>query len=91
MAQHPLKFVKRNISSVVGLIPNKKKMLEVDESDRQFAQCLDIARKAINGEIGDNTGGATEYHTKAIKPNWNWSKLQKTASIGDHIFYKTIA
>lgn len=71
--------------------PNKEKLLKVDESDRQFAQCLDIARKAINGEIGDNTGGATEYHTKAIKPNWNWSKLQKTASIGDHIFYKTIA
>ena len=71
--------------------PNYKKLIAVDESDRQFAQCVDVARKAINGAIGDNTGGATEYHTKAIKPNWDYSKLKKTASIGDHIFYKTIA
>lgn len=71
--------------------PNYKKLINVDSSDRQFVQCLDVAQKAINGEIGDNTGGATEYHTKDIKPNWNYNKLQKTASIGDHIFYKTIA
>ena len=71
--------------------PNYDKLKNVTEADRTFAQCVDIAKKAINGEIGDNTGGATEYHTKSIKPNWNYNKLQKTASIGDHIFYKTIA
>lgn len=71
--------------------PNYKKLTTVDTSDRQFAQALDIAKKALNGEIGDNTGGATEYHTTAIRPNWNWAKLQKTASIGDHVFYRTIA
>lgn len=71
--------------------PNYEKLTNVDTSDRQFAQALDIAKKALNGEIGDNTGGATEYHTTAIKPNWNWNKLIKTASIGDHVFYKTIA
>lgn len=71
--------------------PNYKKLLAVDETDPQFKQALNIARLALNGQIGDNTGGATEYHTKAIKPNWDYSKLQKTASIGDHIFYKSLA
>ena len=71
--------------------PNYQKLLNVDESDANFRQAKNIATLAINDNIGDITGGATEYHTKAIKPNWDYSKLQKTASIGDHIFYKSIA
>ena len=71
--------------------PNYTKLQNVTTDDRQFAQALQIAQMAINGQLGDNTGGATEYHTKSITPNWDWNKLQKTASIGDHIFYKTVA
>lgn len=71
--------------------PNYKKLISVDDSDRYFVQAKSIAQKAIDDELGDITGGATEYHTKSIKPDWNYSKLQRTASIGDHIFYKTIA
>lgn len=71
--------------------PNYNKLINVDESDRTFVQAKDIAQKAINGVLGDITGGATEYHTRAIKPNWDYSKLVKTASIGDHIFYRSLA
>lgn len=70
--------------------PNYSKLQTVDTNDRQFAQALDVAKKALNGQIGDNTGGATEYHTTSIKPDWNWGKLSKTAVIGDHIFYRTV-
>ena len=71
--------------------PNYEKLQNVTTADRQFAQAYDIAVKAINGTLADNTGGATEYHTKSIKPNWNYDKLVKTAAIGDHIFYRSIA
>ena len=30
---------------------------------------------------------ADHYHRYDIKPNWDWSKLQKLGQIGDHIFY----
>lgn len=69
--------------------PNYLKLINVTTSDRLFKQAKDIATLAVNGQLADITGGATEYHTKAVKPKWNYEKLQKTASIGQHIFYKS--
>lgn len=69
--------------------PNYNKLTAVTTSDRLFKQAQDIATLAVNGQLADITGGATEYHTKAITPNWNYDKLTKTASIGQHIFYKS--
>ncbi len=31
--------------------------------------------------------GADHYHTTAIKPNWDYSKLKKVAVVDNHIFY----
>ena len=33
------------------------------------------------------TGEATYYHNTAVSPNWT-KKLERTAVIGDHIFYR---
>ncbi len=71
--------------------PNYKKMLSVTTSDPQFRQAWQIAEQAVAGKLPDITGGATEYHTKSIKPAWNWQKLAQTTTIGDHIFYRSLA
>lgn len=72
--------------------PNYKPMLSVTDSDKEFRQALEIATKAVTGQLPDITGGATEYHAKSIKPSsWNWHKLTQTTTIGDHIFYRSVA
>lgn len=68
--------------------PNRQKLLSVNSSDRQFKTALEIAQQAVNGTLPDITGGATEYHTTKISPKWDYSKLAKTANIGNHVFYK---
>lgn len=67
--------------------PNCEKMLEVTEIDKQYAQALAIAEKAVAGTLPDPTGGATHYHEYKILPKWAKS-LKQTTQIGNHIFYK---
>lgn len=66
--------------------PNYEKLLRVNEKDSQFAQAVQIAKKAYNGELPDITGGAVNYHAKSVNPYWAKS-MSKTATIGNHIFY----
>lgn len=70
--------------------PNRVKMEMVDASDPAFRVALGIASKAANGHLADRTGGATHYHTRAVRPAWRASG-QHTASLGAHEFYKGIA
>lgn len=42
----------------------------VDKTDKQFVDALEIAKKAVNGDLIDYTNGATHYHTKKISPKW---------------------
>jgi N-acetylmuramoyl-L-alanine amidase len=67
--------------------PNFIKMTQIDINDRMFAQCLRLARRAVNNVITDNTGGATHYHTDDIVPAWARGR-SPTAIIGNHIFYR---
>jgi N-acetylmuramoyl-L-alanine amidase len=46
-----------------------------------------VAAQAMSGVMLDITGGATHYHTKAVKPVWRKS-LDKIAVINNHIFYR---
>lgn len=66
--------------------PNYEKLLRVNEKDSQFAQAVQIAKKAYNVELPDITGGAINYHAKSVLPYWAKS-MSKTATIGNHIFY----
>lgn len=66
--------------------PNYQKLLNVTTKDSQFAQAVQIAQKAYNGELPDITGGATNYHAKSVSPYWAKS-MSKTTTIGNHVFY----
>ncbi len=46
-----------------------------------------VARAVLDGVELDLTGGATYYHTTAVRPRWA-RKFTKTAQIGVHVFYR---
>ncbi len=46
-----------------------------------------LARMMVDGRARVLTGGAVYYHSDAVNPRWA-KKMQKTAIIGDHIFYR---
>ena len=48
-----------------------------------------ILSEAIEGKSTDPTGGALYYfNPKLAAPAWDFSKLEKTAAIGSHTFYR---
>lgn len=71
--------------------PNLAKLESVDESDDDYAECLDISKGLIIGEVPDITDGATHYYATSMKESPKWaSKLYATRRIGRHIFLKEI-
>jgi spore germination cell wall hydrolase CwlJ-like protein len=46
-----------------------------------------IAYVMLNGAPRTLTSGATYFHTHGVKPRWS-RKFERTASIGDHLFYR---
>lgn len=68
-----------------------------DPNGIRFARALDteltiyqsILSSAINKESVDPTNGALFYfNPKLASPAWDFSKLVKTAEIGNHVFYR---
>lgn len=61
-------------------------------SDPAWADCVDVADKVLNGELADNTGGATSYFDNSLANNPPyWAKdgsNVKTLSIGNLNFWK---
>jgi len=71
--------------------PNREKLLDVDDSDPQFVQALDIADGALNGHISDLTHGADHYYARTMPSPPNWSVgLTPVATIGNHVFFRTV-
>jgi len=60
---------------------------EVISEPKAFERVSKVARAVMDGVAGNLTEGATHYHTKAVRPRWA-RVYQKTAQIGDHIFYR---
>jgi len=54
-----------------------------------WAKSEQLAAQILTGAVPLNnaTGGATNYHTVAVRPGWA-PTLKKTAQIGNHIFYR---
>ena len=52
-----------------------------------FEQVGKVARAILDGANYNLTGGATHYHTTAVRPNWSRVYTQ-TAKIGVHVFYR---
>lgn len=71
--------------------PNSQIINNVDDSDTVFADCLDIAKIACDGQLDDVTGGCTYYFaTGTLTPTWAQGKLP-AITIGRHEFYRNIA
>lgn len=52
-----------------------------------WGKAKNLAWKVLNKCYKELTGGALYYHADYVKPQWA-SKFKKTASIGNHVFYK---
>ncbi|WP_207102848.1 cell wall hydrolase [Paracoccus shandongensis] len=52
-----------------------------------YLRARDIARHALAGAPRVLTGGATYFHTPAVRPAWS-RRFQRTVQIGQHIFYR---
>lgn len=60
---------------------------DVAEEAISYAIAKEIARKALNRQLTDNTGGALYYHARRVSPSWS-AKYLKTVEVGRHLFYK---
>ena len=69
--------------------PNFQKLMKVGKSNPYFAAALEIARRAVDAELEDITGGATHYHADYVSPYWVKSN-KPSAIIGRHLFYKLV-
>ncbi len=53
-----------------------------------YARAQDGAKKAMEGELPDNTGGAVFFHANWLRHLPNWAKAShRTASIDGNVFY----
>jgi spore germination cell wall hydrolase CwlJ-like protein len=57
------------------------------KEDESYAIAKEIARKALNRQLTDRTGGALYFHTRKSTPNWSM-KYIRTVEVGKFIFYK---
>jgi spore germination cell wall hydrolase CwlJ-like protein len=57
------------------------------QEKKQYAHAKEIARKVLNRQLKDRTGGALYFHRKDLKPAWSKVYI-RTVRIGDHVFYK---
>lgn len=69
--------------------PNRAKIEDAAESDREFASCVRIARRAVMAALEDPTQGATHYHAKGATPPWTTGRTP-SAAIGNHLFYNDV-
>ena len=57
------------------------------KDDESYATAKEIARKALNLQLTDRTGGALYFHQRSARPDWA-AKYTKTVEIGEFVFYK---
>jgi spore germination cell wall hydrolase CwlJ-like protein len=57
------------------------------EENMHYAIAKEIARKALNRNLPDRTGGAMYFRQRKASPGWS-AEYIKTVEIGEHVFYK---
>ena len=57
------------------------------EEDQSYSIAKEIARKALNRQLTDRTGGAMYFHQRKATPGWS-AEYIKTVEIGEFVFYK---
>ena len=59
-----------------------------DAADEEsYSHAKEIARKALNRQLRDRTGGALYFHQRKVAPHWSKEYI-RTAEVGEHVFYK---
>lgn len=71
-----------------NIVANYQSMMKATDADPSFMRCKQIASEALNGSLIDITGGATYYHTTAIKPKWA-KGVEPIKVVASHAFYTT--
>lgn len=56
-------------------------------NDKTYEIAKEIARKALNRQLTDRTGGALYFHLQNVTTGWS-AEYRKTVEVGNHIFYK---
>ncbi|WP_292926566.1 cell wall hydrolase [Nitrosomonas sp.] len=57
------------------------------KENESYAIAKEIARKALNRQLKDRTGGALYFHHRKVVPGWS-KEYAKMAEVGEFIFYK---
>ena len=57
------------------------------KEDKSYAIAKEIARKALNRQLTDRTGGAMYFHQRKVTPSWSKEYI-KTVEVGVFVFYK---
>ena len=57
------------------------------KEDEAYSHAKEIARKALNRQLKDRSGGALYFHNRKVTPNWS-NEYIKTVEVGEHIFYR---
>jgi spore germination cell wall hydrolase CwlJ-like protein len=57
------------------------------EEEKSYTIAKEIARKALNRQLKDRTGGALYFHHRNVSPTWSTEYIM-TVEIGEHVFYK---
>lgn len=75
--------------SVLIKAGKKKQAAKIKPVNKAWDRAMNVARAAYKTNTGP-CEGATFYHTLAVHPNWDYSKLKPVCVVADHIFYKKI-
>jgi N-acetylmuramoyl-L-alanine amidase len=59
----------------------------IPTTDPRYQKAAAVADSVFGDQIGDNTNGATHYHTPDVSPPWSQG-VTPVATIGGHYFYK---
>lgn len=57
------------------------------KEDERYDIAKEVARKALNQQLRDRTGGALYFHDRTVSPDWA-KKYRRTAQTGKFLFYK---
>lgn len=69
--------------------PNRARIMAANQGDPVYAQCLQLAKLAIGGQLDDITNGADSYRVIGTPAKWA-EGLLPVAVIGKHEFFKTV-
>lgn len=66
---------------------NRRALLAVGESNREYRIALELADLAMAGALEDETKNADHFHTIRARPLWSQGR-QPTITIGNHRFFR---